>query len=90
MTHFKNSLQVYDKKEFYMLINFFRKHGAFKEFLNDILTQEDDLLKVEYTRKNNREKGPALVGIQSNDPNAYERISKKLTERGIDYKKLNP
>jgi threonine dehydratase len=46
-----------------MLINFFRKTGALKEFLSEILNEDDDVLRVEYTRKNNREKGPALVGI---------------------------
>lgn len=46
-----------------MMINFFRKPGALKEFLTEIISEHDDVLRVEYTRKNNREKGPALVGI---------------------------
>lgn len=63
MTEIRTISSVYDKKIFYMLINFFRKPGALKEFLSEIINESDDVLRVEYTRKNNREKGPALVGI---------------------------
>ena len=46
-------------------MNFFRKPGAVKEFLTECLDHEDEVILIEYTRKNNREKGPALVGVES-------------------------
>lgn len=47
-----------------MLVNFYQKSGALKEFLCECLGPTDEITNIEYTRKNNREKGPALVGVK--------------------------
>ena len=57
--------QVYRNLRHYFLVSFPQRPGALREFLDDVLGPEDDILYFEYTKKNNRETGPALVGIDS-------------------------
>lgn len=47
----------------YFLVTFPQQPGALRMFLEDVLGPADDIVHFEYTKKNNRESGPALVGI---------------------------
>ena len=47
----------------YFLVSFPQRPGALRLFLEDILGPGDDIVHFEYTKKNNRDTGPALVGI---------------------------
>lgn len=47
----------------YFLVSFPQRPGALRMFLEDILGPGDDIVHFEYTKKNNRDTGPALVGI---------------------------
>ncbi len=54
---------VYQGLRHYFLVSFPQRPGALREFLDEILGPDDDILYFEYTKKNSRETGPALVGI---------------------------
>lgn len=54
---------VYQGLRHYFLVSFPQRPGALREFLDRILGPGDDILYFEYMKKNNRETGPALVGI---------------------------
>ncbi len=54
---------VYQGLRHYFLVSFPQRPGALREFLDGILGPDDDILYFEYMKKNNRETGPALVGI---------------------------
>lgn len=47
----------------YFLVTFPQQPGALRTFLEDVLGPGDDIVHFEYTKKNNRDTGPALVGI---------------------------
>ncbi|MDO5034012.1 MAG: threonine ammonia-lyase IlvA [Actinomycetaceae bacterium] len=47
----------------YFLVTFPQEPGALLGFLNDVLAEDQDIIHFEYTKKNNRDTGPALVGI---------------------------
>ncbi|MBS5341297.1 MAG: threonine ammonia-lyase IlvA, partial [Actinomyces sp. oral taxon 181] len=47
----------------YFLVTFPQQPGALRSFLEDVLGPGDDIVHFEYTKKNNRDSGPALVGI---------------------------
>ena len=47
----------------YFLVTFPQQPGALRMFLEDVLGPTDDIVHFEYTKKNNRDSGPALVGI---------------------------
>lgn len=47
----------------YFLVTFPQQPGALRMFLADVLGPGDDIVHFQYTKKNTRETGPALVGI---------------------------
>lgn len=47
----------------YFLVTFPQEPGALRHFLDQVLGEGEDIVLFEYVKKNNRETGPALVGI---------------------------
>ncbi|MEV0390758.1 threonine ammonia-lyase IlvA [Nonomuraea sp. NPDC050643] len=48
----------------YFLVTFPQRPGALRHFLDEVLGDGEDIIAFEYVKKNNRETGPALVGIE--------------------------
>lgn len=48
----------------YFLVDFPQEPGALRRFLDEVLGPGDDVTLFEYVKRNNRETGEALVGIQ--------------------------
>jgi len=48
----------------YFLVNFPQEPGQLRSFLSDILGPDDDITLFEYLKRNNRETGTALIGLQ--------------------------
>ncbi|MFI6603555.1 threonine ammonia-lyase IlvA [Nonomuraea sp. NPDC050536] len=48
----------------YFLVTFPQRPGALRHFLDEVLGEGEDIIVFEYVKKNNRETGPALVGIE--------------------------
>ena len=48
----------------YFLVDFPQEPGALRRFLDEVLGPDDDITLFEYVKRNNRETGPALVGIE--------------------------
>ncbi len=71
---------VYQGLRHYFLVSFPQRPGALRHFLENVLGPHDDIISFEYVKKNNRETGPALVGIdiqrQTDLPPLLKRIEK--------------
>lgn len=79
---------VYRGLKHYFLMEFAQKPGQLKAFLNEGLGPNDDIVLFEYTKKNNKEKGPALVGIELADKNDLTPLQERLDKAGFKYTKL--
>lgn len=79
---------LYEGKKHYFIIRFPQRAGALKEFLN-VLGPEDDIAHFEYTKKNNRESGPALVGIELQNREDFQPLLDRMTKADIKYEHLN-
>ncbi len=55
---------VHQGLKHYFLVEFPQEPGALRGFLDDVLGPNDDITLFEYVKKNNREIGPALVGVE--------------------------
>lgn len=73
----------------YFLIEFAQKPGQLRTFLNDVLGPNDDIVLFEYIKKNNKEKGPALVGIELIDKADINPLLERMDKVGFKYTKLN-
>ncbi len=52
----------------YFLVDFPQEPGALRRFLDEVLGPDDDITLFEYVKRNNRETGAALVGIELGRP----------------------
>ncbi len=84
----ERSLQ-YEGLKHYFLINFAQRPGALKEFVNNVLGPTDDITRFEYMQKNNKEAGPALVGVELQSREDYEALLNNLTKYHIGYTELS-
>ncbi|NLZ94422.1 MAG: threonine ammonia-lyase IlvA [Bacteroidales bacterium] len=89
MQEIKERSLLYEGLKHYFLVQFPQRPGAFKEFVNDILGPNDDLVYFQYSKKNNRESGPAVVGIVLKDSKDLFRIEEQLKYRNYTYQYLN-
>jgi threonine dehydratase len=48
----------------YFLVSFPQEPGALRHFLDEVLSETEDIVVFDYVKKNNRETGPALVGVE--------------------------
>jgi threonine dehydratase len=55
---------VHEELRHYFLVTFPQEPGALRHFLDEVLGAGEDIVVFEYVKKNNRETGPALVGIE--------------------------
>ncbi len=55
---------VHEGLKHYFLVEFPQEPGALRGFLDMVLGPSDDITLFEYVKKNNRETGPALVGVE--------------------------
>jgi threonine dehydratase len=80
---------LYEGLKHYFVIRFPQRAGALREFLNNVLGETDDITHFEYTKKHNREAGPAIVGIQVQEKKDYEGLIDRMNEFGVSYRCLN-
>ncbi|MBN8824274.1 MAG: threonine ammonia-lyase [Spirosoma sp.] len=79
---------LYEGLKHYFIIRFPQRSGAFRDFLN-VLGPEDDITRFEYTKKTNRETGPAVVGIELKHREDFEPLIQRMEAQNIVYEYLN-
>ncbi|MCS6712255.1 threonine ammonia-lyase IlvA [Brachybacterium sp. EF45031] len=55
---------VHEGLKHYFLVTFAQEPGALRRFLDQVLGPDDDIVLFDYIKRNNREEGPALVGLE--------------------------
>jgi threonine dehydratase len=76
---------IYKELKKYLIINFAQKPGELKNFLNNILGPSDDIVRFEYMKKNNKESGPALVGLEFKNKNNFKVLLEKLRMGEVNF-----
>lgn len=84
----ERSLQ-YEGLKHYFLIRFAQRPGALKEFVNHVLGEHDDITRFEYMQKHNKETGPALVGIELQSKEDYQKLLQNLVKYQVNFTELN-
>jgi len=60
----KERALLYANLKHYFIVKFPQRAGALKQFVAEILGPNDDITHFEYTKKNNRANGTAVVGLE--------------------------
>jgi threonine dehydratase len=79
---------LYEGLKHYFIIRFPQRAGAFRDFLN-VLGPTDDISRFEYTKKTNRDTGPAVVGIELKNREDFEPLIERMRAQNIVFEYLN-
>ena len=85
----KERALLYSGHKHYFIIKFPQRAGALKEFLNEILEINHDITHFEYSKKHNRNSGPAIVGLEIQNPNDLEKLIQKMKAKKFFVEYLN-
>lgn len=80
---------IYEGLKHYFIFNFPQRAGALREFILEVLGENDDITRFEYTKKNNRDQGPVLVGIELKYPDDYKPLIERMNKKGFTYIEVN-
>ncbi|AKK03496.1 L-threonine ammonia-lyase [Corynebacterium epidermidicanis] len=81
---------VHQGLKHYFLVNFPQEPGQLRSFLSDVLGPDDDITLFEYLKRNNRETGAALVGIQLGQAGDLPALLARMEESQISCQQLQP
>lgn len=62
----------------YFLVEFPQEPGALRRFLDEVLGPDDDIVLFEYVKRDNRETGAALCGIELAERDGYDALCKRM------------
>ncbi len=74
----------------YFLVDFPQEPGALRRFLHEVLGPDDDITLFEYVKRNNRETGAALVGIQLGAADALGELLDRMAHSSMECERLEP
>ncbi|MDH6253024.1 threonine dehydratase [Chryseobacterium sp. H1D6B] len=89
MEEIKEKALLYAGLKHYFLVKFAQRPGALKSFVIDVLGPNDDITSFEYTKKNSKEKGIAVVGILLKKNDDFKPLLDKMKKYDFFVKYLN-
>ncbi len=81
---------VFEGHKHYFLVNFPQEPGSLRRFLDEVLGPDDDITHFEYVKRNDRELGPALVGLDLGDPASLPDLLSRLERSPISAEPVDP
>jgi threonine dehydratase len=81
---------VHEGLKHYFLVEFPQRPGALRAFIDGALGPTDDITFFEYTKKTNRESGPALVGIELARRDDLPPLLDRMHRTGISFQPVDP
>nr|WP_245550882.1 threonine ammonia-lyase IlvA [Nocardia paucivorans] len=81
---------VYQGLKHYFLVDFPQEPGALRRFLDEVLGPDDDITLFEYVKRNNRETGAALVGIELGVREGLDPLLARIAASPIQCERLEP
>ena len=81
---------VHQGLKHYFLVSFPQQPGSLRLFLDRCLGPSDDIVLFEYIKKNDREFGPALVGVELAERTDLRPLLDRIDASGLDVQRLPP
>jgi threonine dehydratase len=89
MQEIKERSMLFEGLKHYFLVRFAQRPGALKEFVNDVLGPNDDIVRFEFMQKHNKETGPALIGIEVKSKEDFDKLIERMNARKLNYTLIN-
>lgn len=74
----------------YFLVDFPQEPGALRRFLDEVLGPDDDITLFEYVKRNNRETGAALVGVELGSADGLTDLLDRMRASRLQVEQLEP
>jgi len=74
----------------YFLVDFPQEPGALRRFLDEVLGPDDDITLFEYVKRNNRETGPALVGVEIGAADGLPALLARMAAAPMEVERILP
>jgi len=74
----------------YFLVSFPQEPGALRRFLDEILGPDDDITLFDYVKRNNRDTGPALIGVELARAGDFAGLLQRLAESPLGVEQVEP
>jgi len=81
---------IHEGLKHYFLVEFPQEPGALRGFLDEVLSENEDITLFEYVKKNNRETGPALVGIEIAGREDLEPLLERMSRSRLRIEPVSP
>ncbi|HEU4945838.1 MAG TPA: threonine ammonia-lyase IlvA [Kribbella sp.] len=81
---------IHEGLKHYFLVTFPQEPGALRQFLDGVLGPDDDITLFEYVKRNNRETGVALVGIEIGRPDDLSGLLARMDAAPLDIERIQP
>lgn len=89
MGEIKELSLLHEGLKHYFIVRFPQRPGALKLFVNEVLGPHDDITRFEFIKKTQRERGPALVGIELQQSSDYRALVDRMQKHRFDFKEVN-
>lgn len=89
MGEIKEQSLLYEGLKHYFIVRFPQRPGALKLFVNEVLGPKDDITRFEFIKKTERERGPALVGIELKSADDYPALLQRMEDYRFDVIEVN-
>jgi threonine dehydratase len=89
MGEIKEQSLLYEGLKHYFIVRFPQRPGALKLFVNHVLGPHDDITRFEFIKKTERERGPALVGIELKLAEDYPALLQRMEAHRFDVIEIN-
>jgi threonine dehydratase len=80
---------MYEGLKHYFIVDFPQRAGALKEFLAEVLGPNDDITYFEYSKKTNRDLGPALIGLELKFKEDIGPLIERMKEKQLSFEYVN-
>jgi len=80
---------VHQGRKHYFVVEFAQKPGQLRKFVDRALGPTDDIVRFEYMKKTNKERGAALVGIELRDKADLEPLLARMREAQLNCRRLS-
>lgn len=80
---------LYGGFKHYFMVRFPQRAGALKEFVAEVLGENDDITYFQYHKKHNRAHGPAIVGIELKNAKDLKPLVKRMKDKDFYSDYLN-
>lgn len=89
MEEIKERALLHQGLKHYFILRFPQRAGVLREFLEKVLGPDDDVAHFAYTKKNSRENGPAVIGLEVGKPEDFEALVQRMEAYGFGFDYLN-